>query len=258
MLNIIKIGGKVIDDPEARQAFLNDFAAASGPKILIHGGGKIATRIATRLGVESTLVEGRRITTPEMMSVVTMVYGGLVSKEIVAALQGLGCNALGLSGADGNLIEATRRPVGRIDYGLAGDISSVNRDLLELLLSHQLTPVVAPLSHNKAGQLLNTNADTIAAEVAISLAGRGPLSLIYCFEMPGVLRNAQDPKSVIPTLNVSEYQALKSTGDIFEGMIPKLDNAFRVARTGVMVRIGSAAQLPQLLTGQAGTVLSCE
>jgi acetylglutamate kinase len=255
-VNIIKIGGNVIDHPERLQVFLKDFAALRGGKILVHGGGKIATSIGERLGIESHYASGRRITDEATLEVVTMVYGGLVNKRIVAALQALGCNAIGLTGADGNCIKAVRRPVGEIDYGFVGDVpaDSVNASLLNSLIDNGVIPVLAPLTHDGQGSLLNTNADTIAQEIAKALSKTAVAKLIYCFEKAGVLRDAADEDSVIPFIDAPMFEQLQADRIITDGMIPKLSNAFAAIEAGVdAVVIGRAEDLCALITGQKGT-----
>jgi acetylglutamate kinase len=234
-LTVVKIGGNVVDDPTAMENFLHAFAHLPGPKLLVHGGGKIATRTAEQLGIATQMVEGRRITSEEMVKVIAMVYGGLVNKQLVAGLQALGCQALGLSGVDGNLLPASKRPVGAIDYGWVGDLhaDAVNTPLLQLLLTGGITPVVAPMTHDGQGHLLNVNADTIAATLASSLSNGFEVTLVYCFEKPGVLRDADNPDTVIPILQPASFQALKTEGIIHSGMIPKLDNAFESLQKGV-------------------------
>ncbi len=232
-IKIVKIGGNVIDDDKTLAGFLDDFAALEGLKILIHGGGKIATKLAAQLGVSTQMIGGRRVTTREMMDVVLMVYGGLVNKKIVAQLQARSCNAVGLTGADLNCMLATKRPPEPIDYGYAGDIQQINVAAFEGLLQQKSTPVLAPLTHDMQGQLLNTNADTIAATTAVALAELYQVSLFYCFEKAGVLTNLEDETSLIERLDFPAYQQLKEEGIIADGMIPKLDNAFHTLRQGV-------------------------
>ena len=232
-LTIIKIGGNVIDDPDALARFLTNFATLKGDKILVHGGGKIATQVAEKLGIETTLINGRRITDQAMLDVVTMVYGGLVNKQIVAKLQSRHVNAIGLTGADAGLVLAHRRPVGEIDYGFVGDIEAVDSGRLQTFLNQELVPVFAPLTYNSAGNLLNTNADTMASALAVDLAIRNDVTLVYCFEKPGVLSNPGDDNSVIPELTPDVYKAHKAAGTINKGMIPKLDNAFNALQHGV-------------------------
>jgi len=234
-INIVKIGGNIIDDENKLNQFLQDFAQLSGPKILIHGGGKIATEVAKGLGIEAQLVDGRRITDTEMLKVVTMVYGGLVNKNIVAKLQAFNCNAIGLTGADANIIPAQKRPVKTIDYGFAGDITAEKVQVrnIQIFLDNGFTPVIAPLTHDNNGHLLNTNADTIASTVAVALAQSIATNLTYCFEKKGVLASIEDEKSVIHQITPESYQTLKQDGVIVQGMIPKLDNAFEAIETGV-------------------------
>lgn len=257
-LHIIKIGGNVIDDDVQLEVFLEKFAAISGKKILVHGGGKIATRIASKLGIEAKIVEGRRITDRAMLDVVTMVYAGLANKSIVATLQKYNCDAIGLSGADGNVIKAVKRPVKEIDYGYVGDIltESVNSLTVKKLLDAGFIPVFSAITHNGSGQLLNTNADTIASALAVSLADHYETSLIYCFEKNGVLSDIEDDDSVIETITVDEFEKYKQAGVINEGMIPKLDNAFNAIQKGVKsVFIGNAEKLHLFQQQKFGTCL---
>jgi acetylglutamate kinase len=232
-LNVIKIGGNVIDNPRSCKQFLEDFSALNASKILIHGGGKIATKIAVKLDVETKMVDGRRITDLPMLEVVTMVYGGLVNKQIVAQLQALGCNAIGLTGADGGVILAKKRPVKDIDYGFVGDVEKVDNMLITNFLQHNLTPIFAPLTFDKEGNMLNTNADTQASAVAVAMAVDYEVNLIYCFEKKGVLSDPNDDDSVIPQLTPNLYAEYKASGVINAGMIPKLDNAFAALKNGV-------------------------
>lgn len=253
-LSIIKIGGNIIDHPEELKNFLGNFSKLGGHKILVHGGGKVATQMASRLGVSTQMVEGRRITDLPMLEVVTMVYGGLVNKNIVASLQAIGVNALGLTGADGGIIRAEKRPVKTIDYGYVGDIKAVNSDILAGFLAQSLVPVIAPLSYSMEGSLLNTNADTIASVIAVALAGKYKVSLVYCFEKDGVLSNPEDDSSVIPQLTPLEYESYKETGTINKGMIPKLDNAFDALRSGVdRVVVCHAREVLSAVKGDKGT-----
>ena len=258
-LFVIKIGGNIIDDDTSLQSFLQDFAAIEGKKILVHGGGKIATKIGEKLGIEPNYINGRRITDAETIDLVTMVYGGLVNKKIVALLQSFNCNAIGLTGADANILPAVKRPVKEIDYGFVGDIDSsqlVNSSL-QLFLENGMAPVVAPLTHDGHGQMLNTNADTIASVIATSLSKDYDVRLIYCFEKAGVLENVEDENSVIQVIDQEKYQELVRTGKLFEGMIPKIDNAFAAIKEGVTeVLIGKASDLKQNTTGQTkGTLI---
>lgn len=244
-LFIIKIGGNVLDDAKSLASFLNDFAAVEGQKILVHGGGKIATRIGDKLGIQSRYIGGRRVTDEATIDLVTMVYGGLVNKQLVALLQRQGCNALGVTGADGNLILAVRRPVKDIDFGYVGDITpnDVNVSLLEQLLSAGTVPVFAPLTH-AGGSMLNTNADTISASLAIALTRQYDVRLIYCFEKKGVLLDVNDEDSVITHLTEARYKQLLTENVLADGILPKLENAFSSIHQGVQeVLIGHAGDL---------------
>lgn len=245
-LFVIKIGGNVIDDEGSLQRFLKDFTQIKAPKILIHGGGKIATRIGEKLGIVSQYIDGRRITDDATIDLVTMVYGGLVNKKIVAELQHLGCNALGLTGADGNTIPAHKRPVKEIDFGWVGDIEieKINARLLTQLLQADISPICAPLTHDQQGHILNTNADTIASSIAVALATTFAVRLIYCFEKKGVLGNIEDDHSVITPINKTKYAELKEENKLFAGILPKLENAFAAIDSGVKeVLIGHADDL---------------
>lgn len=257
LLNVIKIGGNVIDDPQKLDKFLRDFSLLPGNKILIHGGGKIATKIAEKLGIETQMVEGRRITDKPMLEVVTMVYGGLVNKQIVASLQSKNCNAIGLTGADGGAILAKKRPVKSIDYGFVGDIEKVNSSFIENLLENGVAPVFAPLTYDIDGNMLNTNADTQASAIAVGLSQDFEVNLVYCFEKKGVLLDAEDDDSVISEIRPDYYEELKASGAIFAGMIPKLDNAFAALEKGVKkVTICQAEQLIEAVkNGNAGTAI---
>jgi acetylglutamate kinase len=244
-LFIVKIGGNVLDNPIALEGFLKDFSSINSPKILIHGGGKIATKIGDQLGIDSKYVNGRRITDAATLDVVTMVYGGLVNKQIVAKLQTLQCNALGLTGADGNVIKAVKRPVKDIDYGFVGDVKSesVNVDLLASLLDQNIVPIFAPLTHAD-GNILNTNADTIASVLAVALSKRFGVRLIYCFEKKGVLKDVNDSASVIRHLPEHLYNQLLSQNVFADGILPKLENAYSAIHAGVNeVLIGEAGDL---------------
>ena len=260
-LKIIKIGGNVIDHEEKLQVFLAGFAKLPGEKVLVHGGGKLATDLSRTLGIEPKLVDGRRITDEETLVVVTMVYAGLINKNLVARLQAYGTNALGLTGADANIIPATKRKAGAIDYGFAGDVNTneLGGETLARFLEQGLTPVVAPITHDQQGHLLNTNADTIASSLAVALSKHFAVQLVYCFEKAGVLLDVQDDTSLIPHLTHPEYQRLKEQGVIAAGMIPKLDNAYAAIQAGVTsVRICHADDLKKLAAGEgkAGTLLS--
>ncbi len=232
-LTIVKVGGKVVEETDSLNALLDDFRKVSGNKLLVHGGGRAATALAERLGIETQMVDGRRITDLQTLEVVTMVYGGLVNKRIVAGLQARGCNALGLTGADLDIIRAHKRPVKDIDYGYAGDIENVNTRELRLLLDENIAPVVAPLTHDGNGLLLNTNADTIAAELAIEFSNYYKVFLFYCFEKRGVLADPEDDNSVLPELSETEFRQYQESGIISSGMIPKLTNGFKARRNGV-------------------------
>lgn len=257
-LIVVKIGGNLIDDPNALQYFLKSFAAVRGQKLLIHGGGKLATELAGQLNLPQQMIDGRRITDGETLKVVTMVYAGFINKTIVAALQGFGTNALGLTGADGNCIRAHKRS-GTVDFGFAGDVDEVNAELLKQLLQADCTPVLAPITHDQKGQLLNTNADTIAQELAAALSLDFEVDLVYCFEKEGVLLHADDDTSAIPDLQQRYYEELKGSGAIFAGMIPKLDNAFNAISRGVgSVIIGNGGRLERLLDGTSGTRITNE
>jgi len=232
-INILKIGGDIVNEPAKLKQFLVRFSLTSGKKILVHGGGNIATKTCRKMGIETLMREGRRITTGEAMDVMTMVYGGLINKNIVAQLQKLGCDALGLSGADGNSIEATIRPKKPIDYGWVGDICCVNTELLRQLLNARLSPVFCAISHNGKGQLLNTNADSIASALAIALSGTYETALEYAFDKPGVMRHLGQHDSFLDSINENEYRTYKAKGSIYGGMLPKLENSFHALRNGV-------------------------
>lgn len=251
-LTLIKVGGKIVEEASSLQRLLTDFAAISGHKLLVHGGGRSATRIAEQLGIESRMVDGRRITDAETLRVVTMVYGGLVNKNIVAGLQARGVNALGLTGADMDVIRSVKRPVKDIDYGYVGDVERVDARLLGDLIARGVVPVMAPLTHDGAGNLLNTNADTIASETARALAARFDVTLVYCFEKKGVLRNPDDEDSVIPSLNRRSFEALTADGTIAGGMIPKIENALAAIEAGVKRVIITRADA---IDGRSGTLI---
>lgn len=248
-ITVVKVGGKVVENRESLQKLLVGFCALKGHKVLVHGGGRMATTIGDQLGIESKYIDGRRITDKEMLKVVTMVYGGLVNKTIVASLQALGCNAIGLTGADLNVIEAHKRPVKDIDYGYAGDIDKVNAGLLADLIHKDVVPVMAPLTHDLKGGMLNTNADTIAAEVARAMTEFFEVSLVYCFEKKGVLLDENDDESVIRELNRASYKTYVDEGRISGGMIPKLDNAYASIDKGVKKVIITRSDLLQTETG---------
>jgi acetylglutamate kinase len=232
-LNIIKVGGAVVEDELSLSGLLMSFSSLSGKKILVHGGGKIATEMADKLGVETQMIDGRRITSAEMLKVVTMVYGGLVNKNLVARLQALGVNALGLTGADMNVIMSVKRPVELVNFGFVGDVKYVNTRALVSLLEAGAVPVLAPLTHDKEGSMLNTNADTIASSVARALAEKYSVTLTFCSSIPGVLRDLSDPSSLIKTIAKKDFEPMVADGTISEGMIPKLQNAFDAINDGV-------------------------
>ncbi len=232
-LTVVKVGGKIVEEEQSLRQLLADFKSISGNKILVHGGGRSATTIAAKLGIETQMVDGRRITDKAMLDVVTMVYAGLVNKNIVAGLQAMGCNAVGFCGADMDIIRSVKRPVKEIDYGFVGDVVDVNTDELQLLVEQGVTPVMAPLTHDGKGQLLNTNADTIASELAVGLARDFDVNLVYCFEKDGVLSDPDDDNSIIHELNMELYREYKADGSIAAGMIPKLDNSFKALSNGV-------------------------
>lgn len=253
MIKVVKVGGGIIEQEDALNTFLDSFAQIEGPKVLVHGGGRLATKVAESLGYETKMVEGRRVTDENMLEVVTMVYGGLANKKIVASLQAKGVNALGLSGADGNLIAAHKRPVKEVDYGWVGDIEEINADLIVTLINSGIVPVIAPLSHNGEGKMLNTNADTIASTVARALATKQSTQLILGFELDGVLRDFNDKSSVIENITPELFEKYKSDGIISDGMIPKLSNAFDAINAGVeSVKICNALKVG----GDLGTVIS--
>lgn len=269
-LTIIKIGGNVIDNSENLHQFLLDFTALPGSKILVHGGGKIATELGQSLGIEAQMIDGRRITDIETLRVVTMVYAGLINKNMVAQLQAKGSNAIGLSGADGNVIKAKKRPPvpvthgqapgplagAVIDYGYVGDLdeNSVSATTLDSLLKAGMVPVLCAITHDGQSQLLNTNADTIASAIAVAMSGLYETQLVYCFEKKGVLKDLNDEGSVVREIKASAFDGLKADGTVAGGMIPKLQNAFDAIKKGVgAVYIGKADELPELATGLFGT-----
>jgi acetylglutamate kinase len=250
-LTIIKVGGALVENEESLAQLLSNFAAVEGYKILVHGGGRSATALAAQLGIETHMVNGRRITDAEMLRVATMVYAGLVNKNIVAKLQGLGVDAIGMTGADLNIIRSDKRPVGEVDYGFVGDVKKVNGGKLASLLDLRAVPVIAPLTHDGNGQLLNTNADTMASTVATALSTYFDVTLTYCFEKPGVLRNPDDDSSLIPQITAEVFKAYVADGTVSGGMIPKIENALAAVAQGVKrVVITSANNL----TG--GTVIT--
>lgn len=251
-LTIVKVGGKIVEEEETLQQLFSDFASFPGHKVLVHGGGRSATKLATQMGIETKMVNGRRITDEAMLDIVTMVYGGLVNKHLVVGLQGKGVNAIGLTGADMNVILSHKRPVTDMDYGFVGDVEKVNGAALASLIEKNIVPVMAPLTHDGKGHLLNTNADTIAGETAKGLADFFDVTLIYCFEKKGVLRDVDDEDSIIPFITKECFDKYVADGTIQGGMIPKLENAFSAINAGVsQVIIASVA----VLRGYGGTII---
>ncbi|MGH1385836.1 acetylglutamate kinase [Kordia sp.] len=243
-LKIVKIGGHIINDEVALNAFLDDFAQVTSPKILVHGGGKSATKLAQQMNIEVQMIEGRRITNAETLDIITMVYAGNINKKIVAKLQARNNNAMGFSGADGNCIVSEKRPVQTIDYGFVGDIKKVNTGNLKILLNQEITPVFCAITHDENGQLLNTNADTVASELAIAFANEYTTELYYCFEKNGVLEDVNNDDSVIETIDTKNYQTLLENKIISDGMLPKLTNCFHAIHHQVeKVHIGKSEML---------------
>ncbi|MDX1628304.1 MAG: acetylglutamate kinase [Fulvivirga sp.] len=243
-IQVVKIGGYIINDDKLLEAFLKEFSKIEAPKILVHGGGKIATTLAGKLGVQPQFINGRRITSCEDLDIVTMVYAGLINKKIVAQLQAMGCNAIGLSGADANCLLSRKRPVQPVDFGWVGDIINVNFEHILQYLSHDITPVFCAITHDGKGQLLNTNADTVAAQISISVGNHCTTHLTYCFEKPGVLTDIDDENSVIARINWKNYQELKDSRMISEGMLPKLENCFHALKNNVSkVMVGNIGML---------------
>jgi acetylglutamate kinase len=254
-LTLIKVGGKIVEEERALKCLLHDFSKIEGAKALVHGGGRLATGLAEQLGIASKMVDGRRITDAETLRIVTMVYAGLVNKNVVAHLQALGVNAVGLTGADMNVMRSEKRPVTTIDYGFVGDVKEVNAHALALLLANGYIRVLSPLTHDKRGMLLNTNADTIAGEAAKTLAGLFEVTLVFCFEKKGVLRDEWDDTSVIPRINRALFEEYTRNGVIRGGMIPKLENSFQALASGVKrVIITKASEIGK----NSGTVVSNE
>lgn len=253
-LSVVKIGGNIVDNPDALANFLADFHRLEGRKLLIHGGGVMATKMAEQLGIETKKVEGRRITDEETLKAVTMVYAGWINKNIVASLQKIGCNAIGLSGADANCIPSVRRNPEPIDFGFVGDPNpdAINADFISQLIESEVTPVFCAITHDRSGSLLNTNADTVAYSLATALSKKYHTTLYYCFEKEGVLKDVNDPKSLISSINKVDFEVLKQQGIIADGMIPKLGNSFRAIENGVSEVVILHAN--NLLTKQ-GTVL---
>ena len=249
-ITIVKVGGKIVEEEATLKQLLSDFSAINGKKLLVHGGGRSATRMAERLGIVTKMVDGRRITDSDMLEVVTMVYGGLVNKRMVAGLQATGINALGMTGADMNIMLSDKREVKTIDYGWVGDVKRADGNALARLLNDDVVPVIAPLTHDGMGNMLNTNADTMAGETAKALAPFFNVTLVFCFEKHGVLLNENDDNSVIPVINAEDYARLRTDGVVQGGMIPKLDNAFATLNAGVKeVVITNAAHLGALSLG---------
>lgn len=252
-VTIVKVGGAIVEDNEQLAQLLTDFAAIPGKKVLVHGGGRRATKVAAALGIESKMVNGRRITDAQMLEVVTMVYGGLVNKNLVAKLQAKGVNALGLTGADMDVIHSHKRPVkDGVDFGYVGDVERANGKMLQTLIQEGITPVMAPLTHDGNGNILNTNADTIASETAKALAPYYDVTLIYCFEKKGVLSNPDDDNSVIPVITRSDFEKYQADGTIGGGMIPKIENALAAVDAGVKEVI---ITLATAIDGKQGTVI---
>jgi len=242
-LTLVKVGGKIVEEPQSLKQLLADFSKIEGYKVLVHGGGRSATAIAAKLGIESTMVNGRRVTDEETLKVVTMVYGGLVNKQIVAGLQAIGVNALGLTGADLNYMRSEKRPVKDVDYGFVGDVKEVNAGILADLIAKGVVPVLAPLTHDLQGNMLNTNADTIAGEAAKALAKHFDVTLMYCFEKKGVLMSETDDESVISEITPDLFEKYVSEGIISGGMIPKLENAIEAISAGVKQVVITRADL---------------
>lgn len=249
-MTVIKVGGKIVEEEATLNRLLDDFATIEGHKVLVHGGGRSATKIAAQLGIESKMVNGRRITDSETLKVVTMVYGGLVNKNVVAGLQARGVNALGLTGADMNVMRSVKRPVKEVDYGFVGDVEKVDASLLSDLIYKGVVPVMAPLTHDGKGHMLNTNADTIAGETAKALAALFDVTLVFCFEKKGVLRDENDDDSVIPLITPAEFKQYVTDGIIQGGMIPKLENSFAAIDAGVSEVI---ITLASAISGEEGT-----
>lgn len=249
-MTVIKVGGKIVEEEATLNRLLDDFATIEGHKVLVHGGGRSATKIAAQLGIESKMVNGRRITDSETLKVVTMVYGGLVNKNVVAGLQARGVNALGLTGADMNVMRSVKRPVKEVDYGFVGDVEKVDASLLSDLIYKGVVPVMAPLTHDGKGHMLNTNADTIAGETAKALAALFDVTLVFCFEKKGVLRDENDDDSVIPLITPAEFKQYVADGIIQGGMIPKLENSFAAIDAGVSEVI---ITLASAISGEEGT-----
>ncbi len=253
-LTIVKVGGAVVEDEAQLRQLLTDFIAIKGAKILVHGGGRRATTIAGKLGIETKMVEGRRITDAEMLEVVTMVYGGLVNKHIVASLQAMGADAIGLTGADANVIQAHRRSLKNgIDYGFVGDVDKVESSKIAHFIDKNIVPVIAPLTHDGQGNMLNTNADTMASEMAKAMAAHYDVTLLFAFEKPGVLANPDDDTSVISSITRDDFVRLKADGTISGGMLPKIENALQAIDAGVRRVVITSAKA---IDGQQGTIIT--
>lgn len=260
-LTLVKIGGNIIDHPDSLSSFLRDFSQIPGAKILVHGGGKVASQISSEMGITPQLIDGRRITDAETLRVVTMVYGGLINKQIVASLQAYHCPAIGLCGADANIILSKKREHPEIDFGFVGDVIAVNSAVLSSLLHAGLFPVVAPLTHDGKGQILNTNADTIASEIAIALSSIYDVHFFYCFEKKGLLLDVNDNNSVLPKVHLHDIEPLKANGTIVAGMIPKVDNIAKALRAGVhTISLCHAEDIIDILSGNSsfGTIFVAE
>jgi len=252
-VSIIKVGGAVVEDEAQLAQLLKDFSSIKGRKVLVHGGGRRATKVATTLGIESKMIGGRRITDAPMLEVVTMVYGGLVNKNLVAKLQSHGVNAIGLTGADANIIRSHRRPIkDGIDFGYVGDVEHADGSVLASFIESGITPVIAPLTHDGQGNILNTNADTIASETAKALAPYYDVTLIYCFEKKGVLSNPDDDDSIIPIITQTDFERYRADGTINGGMIPKIENALAAVQAGVSKVI---ITLAATIDGKHGTII---
>lgn len=256
-LYVIKIGGNIVDNPTLLKECLTAFAQIKGHALLVHGGGKLATEMANKMDVVQTMIEGRRVTDLETLNIVTMVYAGLINKKIVAQLQSLGVQAMGLSGADGNLIKAHKRVHASIDYGFVGEVDTINTALIQNLLKSQMSLVIAPITHDGKGQLLNTNADTIAQSIAVYMAEHFKVHLMYGFEKEGVLLDLNNPSTLLAKIDTQQYAQLKEDKIIFEGMVPKMENAFEALRGGVQsVMIGKAEKMMDVINGKAGTTIN--
>lgn len=252
-VTVVKVGGAIVEDKDKLAQLLQDFANIEGKKVLVHGGGRRATKVASALGIESKMVNGRRITDADMLEVVTMVYGGLVNKNLVAKLQAKGVNALGLTGADMDVIHSHKRPLkDSIDFGYVGDVEKVDGKMLKTLIDEGITPVMAPLTHDGKGNILNTNADTIASETAKALAPYYDVVLIYSFEKKGVLKDPDDDESVIPIITRDDFERYKTEGVVAGGMIPKLENAFAAIQAGVKQVV---ITLATAIDGKHGTII---